>query len=154
MLSLSKEEKQVIEYAAVLHDIGKLGISERILDNSANLANEERVVLHKHPIIGFNMLKGIAFLQGARELILYHHERYDGNGYPKGLKGDAIPIGARLIAVADAFDNMTTEHFHHTGLSKKEALMELNRDSGSKFDPAAVKAFRFGFIKSLRPNTN
>jgi putative nucleotidyltransferase with HDIG domain len=150
-LSLSKDEKQVIQYAGVLHDIGKLGMPDRMLDKSANLANEERAVLHKHPIIGFNMLRGISFFQEASEFILYHHERHDGNGYPKGLKGDAIPIGARLIAVADAFDNMTTEYSHRAALSKKDALMELRRYAGSKFDPAAVKAFDSGFINSLTP---
>jgi putative nucleotidyltransferase with HDIG domain len=151
-LSLSKDEKQVIQYAAVLHDIGKLGRPDGMPDKSANLANEEQVSLDKHPVIGFNMLKGLAFLQEASKFILYHHERHDGNGYPKGLKGNAIPLGARLIAVADAFDNMTTERSHRAALSQKAALMELRRCAGSKFDPAAVTAFYSGFVNSITPS--
>jgi len=148
-LSLSKEERQTIEYAAILHDIGKLAIPDSILNKSDTLTDEEWKMIRKHPVTGFNMLKGIDFIQEASKLVLYHHERYDGKGYPQGLKEDAIPVGARLIAVADAFDAMTTEHTYSVARSKKDAFMELYRYAGSQFDPAAVKAFSSGFARSL-----
>ena len=147
-LSLSKEEKQIIERAAILHDIGKLGIPDSILNKSDTLTNEEWKIIRKHPALGSNLVRGIPSLQEVSKLILYHHERYDGKGYPHGLKGEAIPIGARLIAVADAFDNMTTEHSYRIALSKKDALIELRRCTGSQFCPVAVKAFCSGFVKS------
>ena len=99
-------------------------------------------------MIGFNLLKKTPFLQEASKLILYHHERYDGKGYPHGLKGDSIPVGARLIAVADAFDNMTTEHSYRVALSEKNALIELRIYAGSQFCPVAVKVFGSGFVRS------
>jgi len=147
-LSLSKEQKQTIEYAAIVHDIGKLAIPDSILNKSDALTDEEWKMIRRHPVTGFNMLRGIDFLEEASRLVLYHHERYDGKGYPKGLKGNAIPVGARLIAVADAFDTMTIEHTYRAARSKKEAFTELQKYAGSQFDPAAVKAFNSGFIRS------
>jgi len=147
-LSLSKEEKQIIEYAAILHDIGKIGIPDRILTKSGALTPEEWAVVHKHPTIGANVLKGIPFLEKARGFILHHHERYDGKGYPGGLKGEEIPMGARLIAVADAFDTMTTNRSYRAALGTKNAFIDLRRCAGSQFCPVAVKAFCSGFIQS------
>lgn len=146
----ARDGKQIIEYAAVLHDIGKLGVPDSTLSKSDNPSIEEQATIRKHPIIGFNMLKGIEFLEEASKSILYHHETYDGKGYPKGLKQEVIPIGARLIAVADAFDHLTADQSQHLPLSKKDALTELHKDAGSKFDPAVVKAFDSGFVSSLR----
>jgi HD-GYP domain-containing protein (c-di-GMP phosphodiesterase class II) len=151
-LSLSNEEMYIIEYAAILHDIGKLGFPDSLLGKSDTLTNEERGMIRNHPIIGFNLLGGIAFLQVASKLVLYHHERYDGKGYPEGLKEHSIPIGARLIAVADTFDNMTTGQSNRPALSKKDAFIELRGYVGSKFDLAAAKAFYSGYIKSLSPD--
>jgi len=145
-LSLSEEHKQTIEYAAILHDIGKLAIPDSILNKSDNLTSEEWEIIRKHPEIGSNLLRGIPFLVEASLLILYHHERYDGKGYPCGFKGEAIPIGARLIAVADAFDNITTEHAYRTALDNKQAFVELSRHIRSQFCPLAVRAFFSGFL--------
>ncbi len=103
---MSREELEILEYAGILHDIGKLAIPDGLLNKSDSLTNEEWEIIRKHPVIGFNLLKGTPFLKEASRLILYHHEKYDGKGYPDGLKGEAIPIGARLIAVADAFDTI------------------------------------------------
>ena len=150
-LSLSEEHIQTIEYAAILHDIGKLAIPDRILNKSDNLTNEEWEIIRKHPEIGYNLLREIPFLEEASRLILYHHERYDGKGYPRGSEGEAIPIGARLIAVADAFDNMTTEHPYRVALDNKLAFVELNRHIRSQFCPIAVKAFFSGFHRGCVP---
>jgi HD-GYP domain-containing protein (c-di-GMP phosphodiesterase class II) len=147
-LSLSEEEKQTIEYGAILHDIGLLSVPARILNKREALTGEEWNMIRKHPVIGYNLLRGIPSLNQVSKLILYHHERYDGKGYPCGLKGETIPIGARLIAVADAFDNMTVRHPYRDGFSMKDAGTELGRCSGSQFCPVAVKAFRFGCVKS------
>jgi HD-GYP domain-containing protein (c-di-GMP phosphodiesterase class II) len=145
-LSLSKEERRNIGYAAILHDIGKLGFRDSMLSKSDTLTDKEREIIRKHPVIGDNLLKGVAFFTEAGKMILYHHERYDGKGYPLGLKEDAIPVGARILAVADAFDNMITGKSCRAALSEKEAFIELNRCAGSQFDPAVVKAFYSGLV--------
>ena len=146
-LSLSETEKQTIEYAAILHDIGKLAIPDIILNKSDALNNEEWSIMRRHTEIGYNLLKQIPFLEEASLLVLNHHERYDGNGYPYGLKGENIPMGSRLIAVADAFDNMVTEHAYRAALSSKQAFIELNRCVRVQFCPVAVKAFYTGFLE-------
>ncbi len=147
-MALSSKQKQTIEYAAILHDIGKLSIPDNILNKSGNPTDEEWEVIRKHPVVGYELLKDIPFLQEASRLVLYHHERYDGKGYPQGLQGEGIPIGARLLAVADAFDNMTTEHSYRAALNRQHAFAELRRCANSQFCPVAVKAFNSGFVKS------
>jgi HD-GYP domain-containing protein (c-di-GMP phosphodiesterase class II) len=147
-ISLSKEEKQNIEYAAILHDIGKLSIPDSILNKPDNLTNEEWEMIKKHPTTGYNLLIGIPFLKEASKFILYHHERYDGKGYPQGLKAETIPLGARLISVADAFDNMTIAHAYRKALSQQQAFTELCKHARSQFCPVAVKAFNSGFVRS------
>jgi HD-GYP domain-containing protein (c-di-GMP phosphodiesterase class II) len=142
------ETKGNIEYAAILHDIGKLSIPDNILNKAETPTDEEWELIRKHPQVGYDLLKDIPLLQEASKLILYHHERYDGNGYPCGLKGEDIPIGSRLIAVADAFDNMTTEHSYRIAFSGSQAFAELTRCTGTQFCPIAVKAFKDGFLKS------
>ena len=144
-LSFSTGELEDLEYAGILHDIGKIGIADRILTKPGALTAEEREIIHKHPVIGANMLKGIPFLEKARKLVLRHHERWDGKGYPDGLKGEAIPMGARLLAVADAFDSITTDRPYHAALTISFAIDELHRFSGTQFCPVAVEAFINGF---------
>ena len=151
-MSLSKEEKQNIEYAATLHDIGKLSIPDSILNKSEALTDEEWQMIRKHPAIGYNLLREIPFLKEASKLILYHHERYDGKGYPQGIIAEAIPMGARLIAVADAFDNMTTDHVYRKALSRQQAFAELHKCTHSQFCPVAVKAFNSGFVRTCLSN--
>jgi response regulator RpfG family c-di-GMP phosphodiesterase len=147
-LGLSEEYRHSIEYAAVLHDIGKLAIPDSILNKPGNLTDNEREIMNKHPEIGYNLIREIPFLEDASWLILYHHERFDGTGYPRQLKGRAIPLGARLISVADAFDNMTTEHAYRAALDYKTAFVELGRHGRSQFCPMAVRAFFSGFLES------
>jgi len=147
-LALSNEERQIIEYGAVLHDIGLLSVPDSILNKREKLTAEEWDVIRAHPVIGYNLLRGIPSLNQVSKLILYHHERFDGKGYPCGLKGDTIPIGARVIAVADAFDSMTVKHAYRAAMSPQNALAELSRCAGSQFCPTAVKAFSIGFLKT------
>ena len=145
-LKLNGDYRHSIEYAAILHDVGKLAIPDRILNKPGVLDDGERQIMNGHAEIGHNLIREIPFLEDASWLVLYHHERYDGSGYPRQLKGREIPIGARLIAVADAFDNMTTEHAYRGAMSVKEALIEINRHIRSQFCPVAVKALFSGLI--------
>jgi len=147
-LSLSVEEKRSIEYAAILHDIGMLSIPESVLNKSGKLTDAEWDLVRRHPVIGYNLLRGIPSLNQVSKLVLYHHERYDGKGYPCGLKGETIPIGARVIAVADAFDSMTVKQAYHAAMSPKDALAELGKCAGSQFCPVAARAFFMGYVKS------
>jgi len=140
-LSLSTEDMETLEYASILHDIGKIAIDAQILNKPEGLTAAEWNIIREHPAIGANVIKEIPFLEKASELVLYHHERYDGKGYPTGLKGEDIPFGARLIAVADAFDTMTTDRSYRTAYSIDRSIKELNRCSGTQFCPVAAEAF-------------
>jgi HD-GYP domain-containing protein (c-di-GMP phosphodiesterase class II) len=140
-MSLSRKQLEVLEYAGILHDIGKIGIPDAILNKPASLTAEERRIIQQHSLIGANIINDIPFLSAVRALILYHHERYDGTGYPAGLKGNGIPIGARLLAIADAYDTMTTDRAYRRALPVEQALNELVRCSGTQFCPVAVNAF-------------
>jgi len=146
-LAFSSDELQTIEFGGLLHDVGKIGIDDNILRKSGDLTIEEWLVMHQHPLIGANIIGEVPFLEKARDIILYHHERYDGAGYPAGLKGGDIPIGARLMAVADAFDTMTTDRSYRAARSVDDALSELAKRSGTQFCPVAVEAFVSGFKK-------
>lgn len=147
-LRMSKYEKHAVEYAGLLHDIGKLSIPDEVLNKAESLSKEEWQLIRKHPIIGYNMLKDIPFLRLTSTMVLSHHERYDGGGYPHGISGEKIPMGARLLAVADAFDYMTTEHNHRPALSGEKAFIELAKNSSTQFCPIALKAFNSGFVRA------
>lgn len=153
LLVFSGGELEVLEYAGILHDIGKIGIADSILTKRGALTPEEKDIMRTHPVIGANMIKEIPFLEKASRLVLHHHERYDGKGYPDGLKGEDIPIGARLIAVADAFDTMTTDRSYQAVLSADYAISELYTFSGAQFCPIAVEAFISGFQRWHYPNS-
>lgn len=141
-LSLSPEELETIEYAGILHDIGKIAITDSTLNRPGFLTAAEWRMIRRHPLAGANILKEIPFLEKASRLVLHHHERYDGNGYPHGLKGEDTPLGARLLAVADAYEAMTSGRpYRKRALTSKEALDELERSMGAQFDPNLVKVF-------------
>ena len=142
ILNLSSEELVNIEYAAMFHDIGKLSLPDRLLNKAEDLTEEEWSRIRRHTVTGYILLRDIPFLREAAKLVLYHHERYDGLGYPEGLKGEAIPLGARLIAVADAFSYMTTGHAYQEALTRGQALAELSIYERTQFCPVAVKALR------------
>jgi HD-GYP domain-containing protein (c-di-GMP phosphodiesterase class II) len=116
-------------------------VSQEILTKKSSLTEREFEVLKKHPSIGANILKDVRFLEKEIPIILHHHERYDGTGYPQGLKGREIPLGARIMAVADAFDAMTTDREFKRKLALAEAVAELKRGSGSQFAPEIVEIF-------------
>jgi putative nucleotidyltransferase with HDIG domain len=146
-LSLSPQELQAIEFGALLHDIGKIGIDSEILCKPGPLTDEEWHTMYEHPQKGASIIEDIPYLKEATNIVLYHHERFDGKGYPKKLKGEEIPIGARLVAVANAFDAMTTDHSYRAALSINEAIRELIDGTGTQFCPKAIEAFISAFKK-------
>jgi diguanylate cyclase (GGDEF)-like protein len=134
-----------------LHDLGKLAIPEEILCKPSALSDAERLVLERHPQIGARMLESLGVEQVA-EWVLHHHERWDGAGYPNRLAGDQIPLAARIIFVADAYDAMTSEHSYGERLTEQNALAELERCAGTQFDPAVVKALREELVPASKPS--
>jgi ribonuclease P protein subunit RPR2 len=129
------------EYGFLLHDAGKVGVPERILGKPGPLTAAEWRVMRTHPLIGYQMLASIPFMQNAAEIVRSHHEMFDGSGYPEGLKGDEITLPARVFAVVDAFDAMTTDRPYRAALSIEQAADELKRMAGTQFDPDVVAAF-------------
>jgi putative nucleotidyltransferase with HDIG domain len=140
-LSLSEAEVRDLEHGALLHDIGKIGISDLILLKADVLNEYEWTQMRRHPEIGYYMLREVGFLKDALPIILHHHERWDGSGYPHGLEGDAIPVAARLFAVVDAYDAMTSSRPYRAAGTHEEAMAELWKGAGAHFDPAMVSAF-------------
>ncbi|MBW3577267.1 MAG: diguanylate cyclase [Actinobacteria bacterium] len=122
-----------------LHDVGKIGVPDSILLKPGPLDDQEWVVMRRHPEIGAQIIQAAPFLQGARDIVLHHHERWDGGGYPRGLCGQAIPFGARLFSLVDAFDAMTSDRPYRTAMSIDQALEELRRNSGTQFDPEMIE---------------
>jgi putative nucleotidyltransferase with HDIG domain len=132
-IGLSKKEQQTVSFGAALHDIGKLGVYENILNKSGELTEKEWKVIKSHPEIGDNIIKGMKFLESARDLVRHHHERLDGSGYPDGLEGEEISIGARIVAIADSFDAMTSDRPYRKALSFQEGINQLSKQT-NKFD--------------------
>ncbi len=140
-LDLSGEQRIALEMAAYLHDIGKIGIRESILLKPGKLTDEEMGQMRHHPLIGANILKPVAFPWPIAPIVRHHHERYDGGGYPAGLKGEEIPLLARILTVADAFEAMTSDRPYRPGRTEEEAIEELHACEGGHFDPRVVAAF-------------
>lgn len=140
-LSLNEWDMRNIKYAAALHDIGKIGIARKILNKPGALSEEEFVHVKTHPQLGDSIIEPVTFLQAPREIILHHHERYDGRGYPDGLKGEEIPLGARILAVADSFEAMMSDRPYRKALPVAEAVKELEINAGTQFDPLVIEAF-------------
>jgi diguanylate cyclase (GGDEF)-like protein/putative nucleotidyltransferase with HDIG domain len=138
-LGLPDEEVELTRLAASLHDLGKLAIPEEILRKPGPLTEPERMVLERHPQIGFRMLESLG-VDPVAHWVLHHHERWDGTGYPDGLPADQIPLGARIILVADAYDAMTSERVYRRRVAPEQAIAELQRCAGSQFDPEIVAA--------------
>ncbi len=129
------------EYGFLLHDVGKIGIPDRILQKPGPLTIEEYEVIKQHPMLGARMLASVKELASALPVVRHHHERFDGRGYPDGLHGDTIPLIARVVCVADAFDAMLRERPYGHALSREAALQEVETNSGTQFDPEVVSAF-------------
>jgi len=153
-LKMSPEEREVLEYAAILHDIGKIGVSDSILSKTGQLTLKEFDIIRQHPRIGANIMEGILFLEDASKLVLHHHERYDGTGYPDGLIGENIPLGARLLAVVDSFDSMTSDRSYRVAISTEAAIKELYKHCGTQFCPIAVEAFVSGYMVDIHDKSS
>ncbi len=134
---LDVDETSILElyHSALLHDIGKLDIPSSILQKPALLDDEEWQIMRTHPQVGYDLLQKLPRFSRAAEIVVAHHESYNGGGYPRGLKGDEIPVGARILAVADAYDSMTIPHTQRPALPPAMAVKEIERCSGSQFDP-------------------
>jgi HD-GYP domain-containing protein (c-di-GMP phosphodiesterase class II) len=139
-LGLGDDHLKDIELAGILHDIGKIGVPESILWKPAKLTPEEQKIMAEHPVKSAQIIGELKGLKRAREYVLHHHEYLDGSGYPNGLKGDQIPIGARIILVADAYDAMTTDRPYRKAIGHQAAVAELRKQSGTQFDPKMVEA--------------
>ena len=138
---LNSEEMKSLEFGSLLHDIGKIGVPDSILRKPAKLTEEEWVRMREHPVHGQQILRGIEFLQGAARVVAQHHEKWDGTGYPLGLRAEDIDINARIFAVADAFDAITSDRVYRRGKSYEAAAQELDDWAGRQFDPRVVEAF-------------
>lgn len=147
------EEWVNMQRGGLLHDIGKIGVSDTILHKPGPLTDEEWVDMRRHPKIGHDMIKDIGFLSGAAEIVLAHHERFDGKGYPRGMAADEIPLGARIFVLADTFDAMTSDRPYRAALSAEESREEIIRCSGTQFDPRCVQAFLLAWDKIVEIRT-
>jgi putative nucleotidyltransferase with HDIG domain len=140
-MGVPEERMRDIQLGAMLHDIGKYRVPDAILKKPASLSEEEWVVMRKHPEFGADFVKRIPFLAGASEVILNHHERYDGGGYPAALRGEEIPLAARIFSVIDAYDAITSKRCYKEASSSATAIAEIQRCAGTQFDPQVVAAF-------------
>jgi HD-GYP domain-containing protein (c-di-GMP phosphodiesterase class II) len=138
-LGLDKEEVDKIVFAASVHDVGKIVLPNKLLNKADRLAEDEYHLVKVHPIVGAQIVETLHGSERLRQYVKHHHERFDGSGYPEGLKGDHIPLGARIIAVADSFVNMTTERPYSPALQPMEAAREMEAKSGTQFDGMIVR---------------
>jgi len=139
-IGLNGQQLKALERGALLHDIGKIGISDTILHKPGKLTDEEWKIMRIHPDIGARIVEGIPFLEETLPVIRYHHERWDGSGYPIGLKNSNIPVQARIFAVADVFDALTTTRSYRNKSSLEEVIRYLKEQSGLLFDPSIIEA--------------
>jgi putative nucleotidyltransferase with HDIG domain len=151
-LKLDESMVEAVQFGGLLHDIGKIGIPDHILNKPARLSEEEFQVMKRHSSLGAGILRRVDSLIPLVPLVLYHHERFDGRGYPEGLAGKKIPLGARILNVADSFETITSDRVYHKARSLEEGLDELKRCAGGQFDPELVDAFErvFPAIRELR----
>lgn len=139
-INMSCENKLIntIYIAALMHDIGKIYLPKNILNKPGLLTHEERMIVQSHSILGYLFLNQFTVFDHVKDIVLHHHERYDGNGYPSGLKKDRIPLGSRVIAVADTYDALTSERIYHKAVFYKDALLEIHHHEYDMFDPVVV----------------
>ena len=149
-LGWSEERLALLHVGGPLHDIGKLAVSDEVLSKPGRLDDDELAQIREHPKLGARLLLRVAAFRQALPYVLYHHERWDGTGYPTGRAGEAIPVEARVLAIADAFDAMTSDRPYRRALSRDEALAEVERCSGTQFDPALVEVFLELFVTAER----
>jgi HD-GYP domain-containing protein (c-di-GMP phosphodiesterase class II) len=137
---IAERQIEQIELAGLLHDIGKIGVEDRILMKPQRLERDEQELMRRHPIYGASILEPSAALRPLVPIVLHHHENYDGSGYPEGLKGDEIPLGSRIIIVADAYEAMTSDRIYRKAIGHERAMEQLNKYKGVQFDPKVVRA--------------
>ncbi len=137
----TEERLESLEYGALLHDIGKIGIKDEVLQKPGALSSEEYQYIQEHPLIGVKIVEGLDFFKDKIPMIRHHHEHFDGSGYPDGLVGETIPLEARIIAVPDAFDAMTSARPHREMMPLQDVLMELEKCKGTQFDPKVLEIF-------------
>ena len=140
-LGWDEERLELLQLGGPLHDVGKLGVSEEVLAKPGRLDEAELAQIREHPKLGARILLRVVALRGALPYVLYHHERWDGGGYPTGRAGERIPLEARVLAVADAFDAMTSDRPYRPALARDEAVAEVVRCAGTQFDPEVVRVF-------------
>ena len=156
MLGWAGERLDVLRLGGSLHDVGKIAVSPRVLRKPGPLTAEELAQIRRHPVTGARLVECFDDFEPALPYVLHHHERWDGSGYPHGLRGETIPVEGRLLGVADAFDAMTSKRAYRSALSVEQALTELKRCAGTQFDPELAQAFvdgwRSGEVESpVRP---
>jgi response regulator RpfG family c-di-GMP phosphodiesterase len=137
-LHVPRDELRAVRLGSLLHDVGKIGIADSILSKPAPLSDSEVAIMRSHPLVGERMLAGVEFLATALPIVRHHHERWDGAGYPDGLAGDEIPLGARIVSVCDAFDAITSDRPYRGAMSSEVACAEILREAGRQFDPACA----------------
>ncbi len=140
-MGLPEDQVEIVRLAAILHDIGKIAVPDRILHKEGPLTPEERKLVQTHPEVGAYLIGGIPFLRDVATVIRHHHERHDGTGYPSRLPGEAIPLGARIVAVVDAYSAMTTDRPYRRAMSHADAVAEIRRYAGTQFSPDVAAAF-------------
>jgi putative nucleotidyltransferase with HDIG domain len=141
VLGLSAVESEMVAQAGLLHDIGKIGVPERVLTKRGPLAEDEWALMRQHPVVGAQITAPFEFLAAGAQAIRHHHERWDGSGYPDGLAAEAIPLSARIVAVADVYDALTTDRPYRAALPPGEAVAHLMAQAGRTLDPRVVAAF-------------
>ncbi|HEX7195267.1 MAG TPA: HD-GYP domain-containing protein, partial [Candidatus Limnocylindria bacterium] len=151
-MGLPREEIERIRIASLLHDLGKIAIPEEILDKPTTLSDAEWQAIGEHPRIGQVILEQASNLREAIPVVLHHHERFNGGGYPHGLKGSEIPLGARIVSVADAYHAMVHDRPYSAALSHEEALAELREHAGTQFDPEVVEVFCTVYATAVPPD--
>jgi len=139
---LPQEQLQALIFGGLLHDVGKIGVPDTVLHKPGRLTAEEYEMIKRHPVLGAEILSPVRELAPVLPAINHHHERFDGKGYPDGLSGESIPLLARVVAVADAFDSMIRDRPYGYGISQEAALKEIEDNSGTQFDPRVVRALR------------
>lgn len=149
-MKLPQNKISTLKTAAMLHDIGKIGIEDYILNKPAKLTDEEFTKIKDHPVIGVNILSDVDFLSDVKQLIIKHHERYDGRGYPAGISGDIVPIEAYILSVADAFDAMTSDRSYRKGMTTEEAIGIISKEAGFQFHPTIAEKFIIMLEKELK----
>jgi len=140
-MGLTEGEIDIIRYGCVLHDVGKIGVNVDIINKPSKLTDEEYDKIKEHPSMGVKIIEGVGFLEKARDIILHHQERYDGKGYPDGLKGENIPVTARIVCLADAYDAMASDRPYRDRLENNKIIAIIKKESGRQFDPKVVDAF-------------